>query len=62
MKIRLITKKNIYEIMYMGHNSFYLLQAQIFKLFNNEFENINRAKLFQVISTVYNNYKNIILK
>ena len=50
-------KKNANEIMYRGHNSFYLLQDHIFQLFNNEFENINNIKLLQVLATVYNEYE-----
>ena len=50
-------EKNANEIMYRGHNSFYLLQDHIFQLFNNEFENINNIKLLQVLATVYNEYE-----
>ena len=55
-------EKNMYEIMYKGHNSFYLSQDDIFQLFNNEFENINNFKLLQVIATVYNEYKKYNIK
>lgn len=49
-------KKNIYEIMYKGHNSFYLSQDHIFSLFNNEFDNLDNIKLLQVMSIVHNEY------
>ena len=49
-------KKNFHEIMYKGHNSFYLSQDHIFALFNNEFDNLDNIKILQVMATVYNEY------
>ena len=50
-------KKNIYEIIYIGHNFFYLSQDDVFSLFNNDFNNIDNLKLLQVMITVYNEYE-----
>ena len=50
-------KKNIYEIIYIGHNFFYLPQDDVFSLFNNDFNNIDNLKLLQVMITVYNEYE-----
>jgi hypothetical protein len=49
-------KKNPYEIIYKGHNSFYLSQDNIFSLFNNEFNQIENLKMLQVMIIVYNEY------
>ena len=49
-------KKNPYEIIYKGHNSFYLSQDNIFSLFNNEFNQIENLKMLQVMLIVYNEY------
>ena len=50
-------KKNMYEIIYIGHNFFYLPQDEIFSLFNDDFNNIDNLKLLQVMITVYNEYE-----
>ena len=50
-------KKNIFEIIYIGHNFFYLPQDDVFSLFNNDFNNIENLKLLQVMITVYNEYE-----
>ena len=55
-EINVDDKKNAYEIMYRGHNSFYLSQDHIFSLFNNEFENIENLKLLQLMTCVFNEY------
>ena len=54
-------KKNIYQIIYIGHNFFYLPQDDIFSLFSNDFNNFENIKLLQIMVTVYNEYikKNI---
>ena len=49
-------KKNPYEIIYKGHNSFYLSQDNIFSLFNNEFNQIENLKMLQVMIIVHNEY------
>ena len=49
-------KKNPYEIIYKGHNSFYLSQDNIFSLFNNEFNQIEYLKMLQVMIIVHNEY------
>ena len=49
-------KKNPYEIIYKGHNSFYLSQDDIFSLFNNEFNQIENVKMLQVMIIVHNEY------
>ena len=49
-------KKNFYEIMYRGHNSFYLSQDHIFSLFNNEFENVENLKLLQMMAKIFHEY------
>ena len=50
-------KKNIFEIIYIGHNFFYLPQDDVFSLFNNDFNNIENLKLLQVMITVYKEYE-----
>lgn len=50
-------KKNIYEIIYIGHNFFYLPADDLFSLFNNDFNNIENLKLLQVMITVYSEYE-----
>ena len=54
-------KKNIFEIIYIGHNFFYLPQDDIFSLFNQDINNIDNLKLLQIMITVYYEYtkKNI---
>jgi hypothetical protein len=49
-------KKNINEIMYIGHNLFYLEQEYIFSIFNNDFSELGIMKLLQVMATIYNEY------
>ena len=49
-------KKNCNEILYRGHNSFYLSQDHIFSLFNNDFDIIDNIKLLHIITTVYSEY------
>ena len=49
-------KKNFYEIMFRGHNCFYLAQDHIFSLFNNDFENIENLRLLQMMARIYNEY------
>ncbi len=56
-KIKYDDKKNIHEIIYIGHNYFYLPQDNIFSIFNNDFNNIEKLKLLQIIITVCNEYK-----
>ena len=50
-------KKNMFEIIYIGHNFFYLPQDEVFSLFNDDFNNIENLKLLQVMLTVYNEYE-----
>ena len=50
-------KKNENEIIYIGHNFFYLSQEEIFSLFNNDFNGVENLKLLQIMITVYNEYK-----
>ena len=50
-------KKNMLEIIYIGHNFFYLPQDEVFSLFNDDFNNIENLKLLQVMLTVYNEYE-----
>ena len=49
-------KKNINEIMYIGHNLFYLEQEDIFSIFNNDFSELGIMKLLQVMTTICNEY------
>lgn len=49
-------KKNPYEIKYIGHNSFYLSQDNIFSLFNNDYDNIENLKILQVMTIIHNEY------
>jgi hypothetical protein len=49
-------KKNINEIMYIGHNLFYLEQEDIFSIFNNDFSELGIMKLLQVMATICNEY------
>ena len=60
-EIAIDDKKNIFEIIYIGHNFFYLPQDDIFSLFNQDINNIDNLKLLQIMITVYYEYtkKNI---
>ena len=60
-EITIDDKKNIFEIIYIGHNFFYLPQDDIFSLFNQDINNIDNLKLLQIMITVYYEYtkKNI---
>ena len=49
-------KKNANEIVYKGHNAFYLTQDNIFSLFNTEYDDIENMKLLQIMSRVYTEY------
>jgi predicted nucleotidyltransferase len=49
-------KKNINEIMYIGHSLFYLEQEDIFSIFNNDFGELGIMKLLQLMATIYNEY------
>lgn len=50
-------KKNAFQIIYIGHNFFYLPQDDVFSLFSNDFDKIENEKLLQIMVTVYNQYK-----
>ena len=56
-KIKYDDKKNMHEIIYIGHNYFYLPQDNIFSLFNNDFNNIENHKILQILITVCNEYE-----
>lgn len=49
--------KNANEMIYIGHNFFYISQDDIFSLFNDDFNNIENLKLLQLMITVYNVYE-----
>ena len=49
--------KNANEMIYIGHNFFYISQDDIFSLFNDDFYNIENLKLLQLMITVYNEYE-----
>ena len=51
-------KKNVFQIIYIGHNFFYLPPDDIFSLFSNDYNNIENVKLLQIMVTVYNEYIN----
>ena len=52
-------RKNCYQIMYIGHNSFYLPQEELFSLFNNDFSNIESIKILKIMIIIYNEYKKL---
>jgi len=49
--------KNANEIIYIGHNFFYISQDDIFSLFNDDFGSIENLKLLQLMITVYYEYE-----
>ena len=49
--------KNSNEIIYIGHNFFYISQDDIFSLFNDDFGSIENLKLLQLMITVYYEYE-----
>jgi hypothetical protein len=49
-------KKNPNEIMYIGHNLFYLSQDNVYAIFNDNFDNIDSIKILQIMVTIYNEY------
>ena len=49
-------KKNPNEIMYIGHNLFYLPQDNVYAIFNDNFDNIDSIKILQIMVTIYNEY------
>ena len=49
-------KKNANEIIYKGHNAFYLTQDNIFSLFNTEYDGIGNMKILQIMTRIYTEY------